>query len=296
MELKKEYKIFKVRERVSPFAEYYFGKDIQKMAKEVGINEFTTFPASIKAVRAVRDYNGAYMTGLTEEEEQFFGRMLGVDLGKHSSFWKDERSYAILSSNTFEVTFNEGIPLDYIKMKMAVASGHLAPNRTALLENPLYKGKTNFYLLDDNEEKTRKQRKDNLEDEIVSLLAVNRNQKDKLLMFAYSLNLSANESYSVDDVYDILKTYLRTIDGSLEKLENMLKALKEDPIKLQASYYFTKSIGKIVSLDGITDMYVFEGNVLANTREKSIEYLINPENKSILNLLIKSYKSRVSKK
>lgn len=294
MEIKKN-KIYKVKERISPFAQYYFGKDIQKMSKEVGIDEFTTFPTATKSVRAVKDYNGAYLTGLNKDEEEFYGRMLGVDLSKFSAFWKDERSFAVLSGNMYEITFNEGMPLDYIKMKMAIASGHLAPNRTELLENPLYKGKTNFYLYDETEEKTRTQRKNNIEDEIISILSLNRNQKDKLLMFAHSLNLTANESYSVEDVYDVIKNYIRSIDTSLEKLETALSALKKDPIKLQATYYFNKSIGKIVNLDPVTEMYQFEGNVLASTREKSIEFLIDNENKALLNSLIKSYKSKVAK-
>lgn len=291
----RKYKIFKVKERISPFAQYYFGKDIQKMSKEVGIDEFTTFPTATKSVKAVKDYNGAYLTGLSKEEEEHFGRMLGVDLSKFSSFWKDDRSYAVLSGNMYEVTFNEGIPLDYVKMKMAIASGHLAPNKTELLENPIYKGKTNFYLYDETEEKTRIQRKNAIEDEIISILSLNRNQKDKLLMFAHSLNLTANESYSVEDVYEVIKNYIRSIDTNLEKLETALNSIKKDPIRLQATYYFTKSIGKIVNLDPVTEIYQFEGNSLATTREKSIELLVDPENKSLLNALIKSYKSKVSK-
>lgn len=289
-------KIFKVRERISPFAEYYFGNEIRKMSKENDIPEFTTFPTATKTVRAIKDYNGAYLTGLTEEEEKYYGKILGTDLGKFSNFWIDERSFAILSGNTFEVTFNEGIPMDYIKMKMAIASGHLAPSKTALMEDAYYRGKTNFYLFDDNEEKTRRQRKNQIEDEIIATLSLNRNHKDKLLMFAHALNLTANESYTEEDVYDVIKNHIRTIDSNLEKLENALRLIKQDPVKLQASYYFNKSVGKLITLDSISDMYQFEGNILANTREKSIEFLINPENKSILAALIKSYKSRVSKK
>lgn len=288
-------KIYKVKERVSPFAEYYFGKEIQKMSKDVGIPEFTTFPTATKSVRAVKDYNGAYLTGLTEEEAAYYGRILGTDLTPFSSAWREDRYYAVLSGNTYEVTFNEGMPLDYVRMKMAIASGHLAPNKTQLLENPLYKGKTNFYLHDETEEKTRTQRKNTIEDEIISILSLNRNQKDKLLMFAHGLNLSANESYSVEDVYDVIKNYIRSIDTSLEKLETVLKVLKQDAVKLQASYYFNKSMGKLISLNPVSELYEFEGNVLANSREKSIEFLMDSENKALLNQLIKAYKSRIAK-
>ena len=288
------HKVWKVQERVSAFAKYYFGEEISKMAKNTGIEEFTTFPLSYKVVRAKKDYNGAYLTGLTEKEEEYYGKIMGKDLGKHSSFWREELSACTLSGKTSGITFNEGLILDVILMKMAIASGYLAPNKTALLENPLYQN-TNFYLLDETEEKTRLQKKNQLEDDCISILAQSRNNKDKLLMYCFSLNISANESYAIEDIYNDIKKYIRSIENNLEKLEHLKKVLETDATRLQANYYFHKSIGKTISLDNHADSYMFEGTMLGASREKAVEFLLLPENKSTLAKIIKVYKERIKK-
>lgn len=82
----------------------------------------------------------------------------------------------------------------------------------------------------------------------------------------------------------------------MEKLENLNEVLKSDPIKLQATYYFNRSINKTIQYDSVAEMYTFEGNALGSTKVKAIERLIDPENKPLLNAIIKAYKTRVSKK
>lgn len=287
------YKSYKVKQRISPFAKFLFGDGIQQMAKEKGIEEFTTFPNAYKVVRAVRNQNNEFLTGLTKEEEAKYSPILGVDLGKHSEYWKT--AVATLSAPNAEIMFNEANARDMVLMKMAIASGHLAPNKTDLHEKLMYRD-VNFYILDEEEEQTRKQRKNNLEDEATIAIASIRNQKDKLLTLCYALNLSCNEAFSVEDVYDTLKTYKNSIVENLEKLENLNEVLKSDPIKLQAAYYFNRSINKTIQYDSVAEMYTFEGNALGSTKVKAIERLIDPENKALLNAIIKAYKTRVSKK
>jgi len=287
------YKSYKVKQRISPFAKFLFGDGIQKMSKEAGIDEFSTFPMSYKVVRAVRNQNNEFLTGLTKEEETRYSPILGVDLSKHSEYWKT--AVATLSAPNAEITFNEANARDMVLMKMAIASGHLAPNKTDLHEKLIYRD-VNFYILDEEEEQTRKQRKNNLEDEATIAIAAIRNQKDKLLTLCYALNLPCNEAFSVEDVYDTLKSYKNSIVESLEKLENLNEVLKSDPVKLQASYYFNRSINKTIQYDSVAEMYTFEGNALGSTKVKAVERLIDPENKALLNAIIKAYKTKVSKK
>lgn len=283
--------LYRVKQVINDFANTAFeaGADPKTIGKQYGLGDFTVPPMALRAANPLKNINGDYITGLTQDEAEQYGKILGEDLSPRSVVWKTDRFRAIYKQpNMPEKIFNVSNPIHAIQVKFLIANGFVAPNKDSIKENPKYRN-TVFYFTSDQDEETKAVQFTMIKEEVSSILFQMRNQKEKMLLVGSKLGLPVRESYNEKTLYQMLVNYKDEAKTS-QLLETVLTICKSSPTELQADYYVFQSLNKIIKYDAANQVYTYEGKVLGSSREEIVTELKKPENVEILDSIIKSYK------
>lgn len=167
-----------------------------------------------------------YATGLTEEEEEKYGKLLNADLSSHYNpevphpFWDSNMGIIKLKNST--MVFETDMPLDYVKVKNLKASKYVA-NSMKEYEEGMFPEATHV-IFDEREEIEVQAAKIAMKDRAKSLVSeLSKERKIQLIMLIEGKNLkNQSDSYVIVEMDKVLasspKEVLRYLDMDKESM------------------------------------------------------------------------------
>lgn len=239
--------------------------------------QLTTHPNSFRFYFPRKNAKGEWITGLTKEEAEHYGKILGEDLSPYSSFWENFLIQLILRRE--DIFFNLKNPLDYIKYKCSLANRFIAPSKDDLKEG-LYHEEQCILYVDNPEEDLRKENEiAELKDEITSKIFLMKAQKEKMFLILAKTGKIVNETWGESLLYKMLRSYVEELGSNKEKLSELLKILDTDNYTLQVEYTVNKALtfSKKQIIKITNNQYVFGDKILGTKKSKVIEYFMKDE-------------------
>lgn len=231
-----------------------------KFAKMLGQKDFTTHPESYVGKYPKRNTNGDWITGLSEDEAETYGKRLKKDLSINSEFWED--LYILLVNRTNKVLFNMDNPLDAVKFKCAIANKYIAPTLEDLKEEDYHKSDCYLYVYDEVGDFERESTLRELRQEAITLIFTMKNQKEKMLYILAKTGSMTNSEWTSGILHKGLSNHLEKITKK-EQLTSFIELLKSDNLTLSIEYYVNKAKGKEIKIkDGI----FYFGNITFGSR------------------------------
>lgn len=196
-----------------------------------------------------------------------FEKLLGVeDLSATSNYWEN-----------YLITFETERPLDLTnpidEMKFEIIKANkFAMDNTEQMYDPEYSD-ANYLIILENEEVTEKINKTRKFNKAVRELEdLHDNNPDKLRTIAMYLDLPVKENTPATNVYDFVNTFLQN-DG----FERFLAAASASKEEITAKILFRKALKyKVIRQHG--GLYQRGNITLGTSQEKTIDYLMDPEN------------------
>lgn len=219
---------------------------------------------------------GQYATGLTDEEAEKYGELMGVDLKgnyKHSEphpYWSSQAAQLKLPNET--VTFNTETPSDFVKVKNLKASKFVA-NSLKEWEKGLYPEATHF--ISDEEE----------EDAILAT-KIQIKRKCSVIVSEMSLDEKANMAIILSGGDKVVpRNSQNKIDVELDKIidekpEKFLRFSQMDKTELYTRASVLEALHRnILTKEGTAVYYMSE--LIGYNTEEAIEWFMNPNNQAI---------------
>jgi len=212
-------------------------------------------------------------------------RLLGVELGPHSSFW--DKFYVVLSDEDMDL--DPANPMDRVKERFLIANGYAAPSLEAIQDDEKYMNCI-FYMYRETEETTKKVEKQKKRDKAkAKLYLLNEENPNKLKIVAsYVFGYNAQTDLSVEQAYDKLTDFIEEKNeiAQLKNIEAFLDAVEKAPEEMKTKLILDKAIRKriVTSRGGI---YRRGDTILGNSYEEAVDNLSSLEMNSELASLIK---------
>lgn len=262
MELTKKTRV-EIRQKQAPSA----------IIDKEGVMIKTHYPGAV-AGGTLRQNMYGWLTGLTPEEEEYYGKQLGKDLGKRSDYWEDVVVRFISPKNEF-LQLNLTNPEDYIKYKASIASGIIAPDRESLNDD-LYL-KTSYYFHNVVEEQSKNKTISKERNKLIGKLANYDENRAWLLYVNFALGLSENAAMSTDRLYTQLDKALRDITTEKE-IKGVKDVFERDNIVLQSEFVVAKGIAnKVVVWDSVQGVYTYNNKAWGKKRDDVVKKFCDPQ-------------------
>lgn len=279
-----ENKVITIRQSLNSFAKALNLK-LENDAKD---KELTTHPSSFRIYYPRKGRNGAWITGLTEEEQEKFGKILGKDLSGYSDYW--ESFQMILVNKNNEIVFNLNRPLEFITYKCALANKFVAPTKKDLIDDEdLYKDNCFLYVYDPEGEVRRENTLSELKDECTSKIFLMKNQKEKMFYVLAKTQSLVNETWSEAVLYKTLREYLGGLN-TIEKLEKFKSILETDSHLLTVEYIVNKELTNPTVVKYEKGQYIFGDKILGSSKAKAVEAFL--KNDSLFSLLMEELENK----
>ena len=214
---------------------------------------------------------GKYATGLTQEEAEKYGKILGVDLSdtynpnEPHPYWGTTAARIKLRNQT--MVFDDEKPSDFVKIKNMKASKFVA-NSMAEYNNGLW-ADAEFVIFDENDE--------------VKLQASKVQLRNKCVKIATSL--SNDEKVNIIQIIaekSLRKRSQDFLDVELDKIINekpaeFLKYAKMDKAEVYTRAAILECIHRNIMIKEATSIY-YMGEKIANDYEEAVQWFLDPQN------------------
>jgi hypothetical protein len=219
---------------------------------------------------------GGYATGLTDEEAERYGKLLGVDLSanfnpeKPHPYWSTKGASIKLPNNT--LILNDEIPRDFVKIKNLKASKFVA-NTFEAWEAGLYPNATH-YIYDEETEVIEKATKVQARDKAIAIKHKMSNEDKISIIMILSRKMVRGRSSSFLDV---------EIDELLKDHKNVLEFLRYTSMDREEVY--TNSLvlecihKNILTKEGGSIYYM--GELIAYDIDEAIKWFLDPNNSKL---------------
>lgn len=247
--------------------------------------EFTMEPLASRSYRVKRGTNKRFVTGLSAEQEQRLGKVIGEDLSDLSDFWsKTFRMKFDLSTGSMALDTED--PYSEIFISAAKANKLLADDKDSLLDDVLLKRETIFYINNQEEQEKKKVSLLELKDEISSLIFKYKNNRDRLFWTLHKIGEFVTKQFKEESLYRMISAYRDKL-STREKLENFRDILKLSSVELQAGYYVKEGMSKgIISIDGETNHFKYLDKIVGKRTQEIVEFFSDKKNEALLATLI----------
>jgi hypothetical protein len=273
--------IYEIRQRKDPSTE---AMDINNVMLK------TTFPGATAGSTLRKNLNG-WATGLTPEEVQSYGELVGEDLSSKSEYW-DSYFINLTSPKNEYIKIDTGTPDGYIVYKASLASGIVSPDRDSL-NTPKYL-KTNFYFFAVLQEQKNKKLLNKERNGLISKLSSHEENEDWLLFVNYCLGLPTSFGMEIDRLYNQL-------DGRIKQItkESEIKMVKEifekSPLDLQTKFVIEKAVDKkVMKYDSTDNAYTYNNITWGSTKDAVMDKVTDPQYTETLQelteLILKDYR------
>lgn len=241
-------------------------------------NGFVRYPNTSDTISPYFDgTTGILYTGLTEEDEKYFGGKLQKDLSKESSFWDDFKIVLKPKGITLELTnITHQLQYKFLQNHYRIAQSLTDPGI----------GIKDYYIVDDNKEAELVNNKAQLKikaNGLFSKLSV-ENKKDILKLYPNYTNMDTVSTTIIDaKLYEELEKNPAKFISHAEDKKRDLKVLLKDLIsaellrKNKSSYYYGEDF-------------------LGHDEESTIEYLEHPDRQGLKIDLLKQLEVKGKKK
>lgn len=238
--------------------------------------DFTTHPNSIRVYSPQKNVRGEWITGLTEEEETKFGKILNKDLSVHSDYWKSLEIYLV--NRTSLVTFNLSNPEQYIRYKCALANKFLAETKEQLKEPEYTKDNCFLYVYDPEGDAKRRSELQELRDECTSLIYATKGNKEKQMYLCAKLGMVVHTDYTSSFYYNMLTSHLANLSKT-EALTKFKNVLSTDNQTLFVEFTVNKQKNRAIKYQN--EQWVF-GNTIIGKTDKLYDFFIKDEDMFML--------------
>lgn len=211
-------------------------------------------------------------------------RLLGVELGPHSSFW--DKFFIPLTDE--EIPLDPGNPLDRLKERYLVANNYVAPSIDAIYEDEEYVNCI-FYIHRDEVETTKKVEFQKTIDKAKGKLwAINEENPNKLKILAsYIFGYNIDADITPDKAYQKLTEFIEEKDAKLQKT-NVQKFL--DAVDMKQELMTTKLIlDKAIRKKVVTvrkEVHYYNGEPIGNNYEAALETISSVSGNSLLSSIM----------
>lgn len=228
-----------------------------------------------KTIEVLYDSNtGKLATGLTEEEAEKYGKILGLDLSDtflpHAPhpYWSLKAAEIRLLNST--MIFDTSKPLDYVKVKNLKASKFVA-NSMKEYEQGLYPFATHV-IFDETEEVAAKAGKIQLKNKANKLAdKMSVDEKISIIQILSNKTLRGRSNDFVDVELEQILT---------ERTEDFIRFAKMDKQEVYVRASVLEAIHKnILTKEGTAIYYM--GEMLGVDFESTVEWFINPQNQKM---------------
>lgn len=166
----------------------------------------------------------AKVAQLKEELEDLTGENL--DSSPTNNFWA---FYKIpLVNRSGSVIFKEDVPKDRLMLRVAIASGHIAPSKAHLKEE-LYRD-CKFYIHNPSEQASKKSEIARKRAKAISLLTAFDDQKDRLYAIGKVIGAHVSLQMKVESLFDLLLEFIENTPQS--QMDSVIETLNADPKSL----------------------------------------------------------------
>lgn len=250
-------------------------------------NEASMLTGTSRSYVVQTDSSGRIINPLTKQEQEFFEKLLGIDLNPFNAydknFWVTKKSRLQIfkvgrAIKSATVTLDLSNPYDYILYKVALAHDKIANSIIDLNNNPLYE----LVIVDDEEVFAEELSETKREDYVFEYLLRHRNNKkvlyDLLRLHGLStLKGSVTLDTSTEKLYVLARKVARDPE-SIEKLYNI--------IELEESVRATKILIEDAIMAGFIKVYANEyslngGQVIGHSKEEVERFFSSPKNNTL---------------
>lgn len=228
-----------------------------------------------KAVEVLYDPEiGGYATGLSDEEAEKYGKLLGADLGKVFNpiephpFWSAKASWAKLENKTMILDTER--PSDFVKVANMKASKFVA-NSMKEFDNGLWPDATHVIFSEEEEMELKATKFQSKQAASVQLIDASLDRKIALVQILSNKNVKGRSPNFVDGVLsEIIE----------EKPEELLIALKMDKEETMIRSTVLEALQKnILTKQGAAIFYM--GEKIGVDYEDSIKYFKDPNHQDM---------------
>ena len=261
------------------------------------IKQYSPNDNVILVPRAARKYvvkqnpDGSYITGLTPEQEQRLGKVMGKDLTPFGDFWDTYTMEFYLPQRTMQV--DETRPLGEIFLATAKANKLLAEDEDELASDMTLKKNTIFYVHDVKKLEQKKAKLTEIKDEVSAIIYQMRNNKDKMLFLCFKLGKFVTSTLKAETLYNLLSNHKEKL-VKYDQFEKYREALNTSNEELQAFYYVKTAFKhSIILIDPETRVYKFQDKIVGDTEAKVVKFFSEKKNELLLVGLINEVKEKI---
>lgn len=220
-----------------------------------------------------------------KKEKTELEKLLGVDLGYNSQYWKD--FYFVLND---EITLDPDNPRDRVIERFLVANHYVAPSEEAIFNSDEYANCV-FYLHRETEVITKKAVKQLKKDKATSKLYMLKEENVNTLKIVATFLLGFDTTdLSPEVVYGKLSDFVNDPNDGDKNVEAFLVAISKKPEELQTKIILDVAVRKkIITTRG--NVYRRGETVFGNSYDEALQYLSEIEHSTDLS----SIKKEVSK-
>lgn len=225
--------------------------------------------------QAGKNYDGTYVTGLTDELEESYKKTLRKDVSKvNEEFWE---SFRVEIHADKPKMFNTLVPLDNISLKMLIANKHVAPTKEDAYR-PEYKD-AQYYAYTEETENAEEISSRKKRDKAIGLLLIISENKDRMLLYGkYLEGLRYTDKLSTDTIYKMLRAYIE--DKDIKNANRFIEVFQKPIEELQQKIIIDKAIKQrliVKNGNGKKQIYQYGQVTLGTTIEDVYKNLMSPE-------------------
>lgn len=245
--------------------------EVKKWHGKKGKESFT----QPKTIEALFDRNtGRYATGLSEEEAEKYGKLLGADLSdvfnpnEPHPFWGTKAAEVKLENST--MLFDTAKALDFVKVKVMKASKFVA-NSMKEYEQGLYPSATHV-IFDEEEEVASKASKISLRNKAIQLsLKMSKDEKINILQILLDRSMRGRS----DDFINV-----QTDSVIEDRAEDFIKYATMDKQEVYVRAAILEGIHRgILNKEGLSIFYM--GEVLGVDFDSTVNWFKDPNNQKM---------------
>lgn len=252
--------------------------------------QFTLVPRARRRHLVRKNKDNTYITGLTKEQEERIGKKIGEDLSNLSDYWA---TYPIeFYMPQLFMNVNEETPEGELFITVAKANKLLAEDEDELINDPILKRNTVFYINDVQKKHEKQVKLTEVKDEVSHLIYNMRNDKDKMLFICYKLGKFVTDTMKADSLYSTLSQQKERYT-KMKQFEDFKSVLKSSNEELQAFYYVKQGLKiSLILFDKDSKQYKFQENAVGSTEEKVVKFFSEKKNELLLAALINEIQDR----
>lgn len=211
---------------------------------------------------------------LKEELEDLTGKNL--DSSPTNDLWA---FYKIpLVNRSGSVVFKEDVPEDRLMLRVAIASGHIAPSKAHLKED-LYRD-CKFYIHNPSEQSSKKSEIARKRAKAISLLTAFEDQKDRLYAIGKVIGAHVSLQMTVEALFDLLLEYVENTPAS--GMDSLIETLNADPKALVVNVKVKEVMarGDIFGFNKDWNAFTFLGKKIGLDVDQIISYFEDKKNEN----------------